>query len=271
MRLIIFLIALSISYQIQAQTPAKYEVFIIKFANYSTYFPASAIAIKTPVKDSIRPTFMFWLIKGNGKNILVDAGFQRNSSAFDGHIIEYVRPDSALQPLGLKPEDISDIIITHPHADHIDGIDLFPSANVWMQRKDYSYFVSENWKKEGDSIDVLKIVHENLNRKLHLIDGDSVEIFPGIRVFIGSKHTYESQYVLVNTGQEKIIIASDNIWFFYNLNHMVSIPLTLDPKAYVKQMNRMKRLVKLKYIIPGHDEKVLQMFPKVTDNIVQIK
>jgi glyoxylase-like metal-dependent hydrolase (beta-lactamase superfamily II) len=140
-----------------------------------------------------------------------------------------------------------------------------------MQRTDYSYFVGDNWKKEGDSIDVLKIVQANLKGKLHLIDGDSIEIFPGIRVFIGSKHTYESQYVLINTGKEKVIIASDNIWFYYNLNHMVSIPLTLDPAAYIKQMDRMKRLVNPKYIIPGHDERVLQRFPKITDGIVQIQ
>jgi len=272
MKKALLVIQVLFSLNLFGQPEAKYEVYAIKFAAYNSYFPVSQIAINPPTKDSARPIFMIWLIKGNnGKNILVDAGFQRSSSAFTSGIIDYTRPDSALHRIELKPEDITDIIITHPHSDHIDGIDLFPSANLWMQRNDYSYFVGDSWKKEGDSLDVLKIVQANLKGKLHLIDGDSVELFPGIRVFIGSKHTYESQYVMVNTGKEKIIIASDNIWFYYNLNHMVSIPLTLNTVAYIEQMKRMKRLVNPAFIIPGHDEQIFKKFPEITPGVVQIK
>ncbi|HEY4875582.1 MAG TPA: hypothetical protein VIH86_08430 [Puia sp.] len=49
-----------------------------------------------------------------------------------------------------------------------------------------------------------------------MVDGDNKEIIPGIKVYTGSRHTFDSQYVLVKSGTDKIIIASDNIYFYYN-------------------------------------------------------
>ena len=59
----------------------------------------------------------------------------------DFEVVNYIRPDSALAKVALKPEDITDIILTHPHWDHIDGIGLFPKAHIWIQKDDYGYFV----------------------------------------------------------------------------------------------------------------------------------
>jgi len=220
---------------------------------------------------------MYWLLKGNnGKIILVDAGFSGDSE-INPKFITYSRPDRMLEKINIKPEDITDIIITHPHWDHIGGIDLFPGAMVWMQKDDYDYFVGTAWQKDGNrngfnEKDVLKIVQRNLEKKLTLVKGDDIEILPGIKVFIGSKHTYESQYVLVGTGSDKVIIASDNTWFYYNLTHLFPIPVTLDSKAYTKNLKRMKSMVtNVDRIIPGHDPLVFSKFPSVAVDVVKIK
>ena len=94
---------------------------------------------------------MFWLIKGsNGKNILVDAGFLNDvNEAKDFDVKNYIRPDSALTRVGLRAEDITDVILTHPHWDHRDGIGLFTNAKVWIQKEDYGYFVGAAWQKDG--------------------------------------------------------------------------------------------------------------------------
>jgi len=46
-----------------------------------------------------------------------------------------------LSGVALKATDITDIILTHPHWDYMDGVNLFPNAQVWMQKEDYNYFV----------------------------------------------------------------------------------------------------------------------------------
>lgn len=122
-----------------------------------------------------------------------------------------------------------------------------------------------------DSSDVLKLADLNTKGRLQLVNGDGVEIIPGIKVYIGSKHTYESQFAVINTSTDKVLIASDNCWFYYNLDNMISIPITFDPDAYVKSLQRMKTLVKPALIIPGHDGKIFERFTKVKDGIVRIR
>lgn len=93
-------------------------------------------------------------------------------------------------------------------------------------------------------------------------------------MYTGSRHTYNSQYVGVQTGADKIIIASDNIWVYYSLEKLLPAPSygTFDAAGYVAAMKRMKTLVsKTDYIIPGHDSRLFSKFPKVTDDIIRIK
>ncbi|CAN5739928.1 N-acyl homoserine lactonase family protein [soil metagenome] len=258
-----------------------YQVYAIKFASPTRPFAISDLADKGPTTDSVKMDFMIWLIRGdNGRNILVDAGFLNNiEEAREFNLKYYQRPDSALLKLNVKAGEITDIILSHPHWDHIDGVDLFPNAQVWIQKEDFNYFVSTAWQKDGNNggfnkRDVRKMVELNLAGKLTLVDGDDKEIIPGIKVFTGSRHTFNSQYVLVQTGIDKIILASDNIWIYYSLEHLVpaSAGGTLDPAGYVKAMQRMKILASdPRFIIPGHDSKVFTLFPAVTDGVVKIK
>jgi glyoxylase-like metal-dependent hydrolase (beta-lactamase superfamily II) len=256
-------------------------VYAVRFGK-SGFIKLSDIAIGGSEKDSVGDCFMFWLLKGNGKYILVDAGFLLNENSNRNHYwnsINYIRPDSALLRINIKANEITDIIISHPHWDHIGGIVLFPSAQIWMQNDDYNYFTGTAWQKKGNNggfqkEDVKEIVSRNLDGKLNLVKGDSIEIIPGIRVFIGSKHTWESQYVLVNTKKDKVIIASDNSWYYYNLEHLVSIPIkyTFDPSAYVKQLKRMRAMQPdVSLIIPGHDALVFSKFPIVAEDVVRIR
>ena len=259
---------------------ATYKVYAVKFAASSYPFTAADWAQGGSKTEPVKIDFMVWLIRGNGKNILVDAGFLGDiEDAKEFKVVDYVRPDSALFKLGLKPGDITDIIFSHPHWDHIDGVGLFPNAHIWIQKEDFNYFVSTAWQKGEHNggyakRDVRLMIDKNLDGKVTLVDGDDKEILPGIRVFTGSRHTYNSQYVLVNTGTNKVVIASDNIWIYYNFRHMLPAADggTLDPAGYVQAMQRMKTMVSdVKYILPGHDAEVFSLFPKAGDGVVEIK
>lgn len=261
-----------------SQSP-KYEVYAVKFASSAYPFTVADWADKGP-KDPVKIDFMVWLIKGdNGKNILVDAGFLNDiPNAAEFKIVNYVRPDSALLPLGLSANDITDIIVSHPHWDHIDGLNLFPRAKIWMQQDDYGYFVGRAWQKDGEpggfvQRDVRMLLDLNLAGRLLLVKGDNQNILPGITVFTGSKHTYESQYALIETGRRKVIIASDNIWVYYSLEHLrpAASGGTMDTTAYKNTMIRMKQLAPSKNaIIPGHDDAIFTLFPMVKPGVARI-
>jgi glyoxylase-like metal-dependent hydrolase (beta-lactamase superfamily II) len=277
---VILSLILSLHICVYAQSSDTYEVYAIQFAQ-SWFMKLSEVAVGASDKDSIEGCYMFWLLKGKEKTILVDAGFIKNEYTNGDHNWDrqmFIRPDSALLRMNITADDITDIILTHPHSDHIGGIGLFRKATIWMQKDDYDYFVGAAWQKNGfsdgfDKSDVPQIVSVNVEGRLHLVKGDSIEIIPGIRVFIGSKHTWESQYVLVNTKTDKVLIASDNIWFYYNLNHLLAIPkYTFDPSVYIQQMKRMKILQpNTTLIIPGHDVSIFSRFPEVAQDIIKIR
>jgi glyoxylase-like metal-dependent hydrolase (beta-lactamase superfamily II) len=277
--ILFILISLTASKSVWSQSK-RYDVYAFRFASTFPNWPISNWVDKGPQNDSVQIDFMIWLIKGNGRNILVDAGFLNDiPDAKEFSVVNYVRPDSTLLKLGLRPTDITDIILSHPHWDHIDGIDLFPNAQVWMQQDDFYYYVGAAWQKGGvaggfNKRDVRKIIDKNLAGKLTLVNGDNQEIMPGIKVFTGSRHTANSQYVLVETGTNKVILASDNIWVYYSLEHMLpaSAGGTFDPEGYVNAMKRMKTLVTdPRFIIPGHDGKIFSNFPAIKEGVVKIE
>jgi glyoxylase-like metal-dependent hydrolase (beta-lactamase superfamily II) len=256
------------------QATDEYEVYALKYIDEGKVSAKDVIQGGSD-KDSVDCGDMIWLLKGSsGKNILVDAG---NIDSSKGLPKSYLRPDLVLQQIGVSPSGITDIIITHPHYDHIGGLNLFPKAKVWMQEDDFNYFSGRSWQENGNhegfqENDVRNLIEINLQKRLKLIKGDDIEIFPGIKVFTGSKHTFENQYLMVNSNSsKKIIIASDAVWFYTNLTNLTPITLCHDPKAYVKAMERMKTLVSNPdLIIPGHDNLVFSKFTKVTDRIVRI-
>jgi glyoxylase-like metal-dependent hydrolase (beta-lactamase superfamily II) len=276
------LLLLTISVNAISQPP-NYEVYALKFAllNNGKPLPLSIAVLDAPKDETANGDFIFWLIKGdNGRNILVDAGFLIDiEEAKNSGVSNYVRPDSMLLKLGLKSNEITDIILTHPHWDHVDGVDLFPNAQVWIQKEDFNHFVDLEEQKDSRTFgfnkrDVQKLIKLKSLGKLTMVDGDDKEIFPGIRVYTGSRHTFNSQYVMVKSGVDNIIIASDNAYTYYNIEHTMSAPTnaTLDTAAYVKAIERMKTLASnVKFIIPGHDDLMFSRFPTIIEGIIKIK
>lgn len=103
-----------------------YEIYVLKFGERTNKVPVADLAVGASGNDSLNVCFMFWLLKGdNGKTVLVDAGFTDDQEINPKYIF-WTRPDKMLDKINIKASDVTDIILTHPHWDHIGGIDLFP-------------------------------------------------------------------------------------------------------------------------------------------------
>src|SRR6185503_4697106 len=96
--------------------------------------------------------FTVWPVidRGAGRIVVVDAGFHRDRYIQQWKPVDFVRPSDALTAgLGIKPEDVTDVVITHSHWDHADGADLFPRAKIWIQKEEYNYYTSAAWQPGG--------------------------------------------------------------------------------------------------------------------------
>lgn len=259
-----------------AQSKPTYQIYALRYATLPD-FPVSELVAGADPARKLDIAMMIWLVRGNGHNILVDSGFYHDRFFQDWHVKEFTRPSETLSWVGLKPEDITDVIITHMHWDHADGMDLFPNARIWIQKDELAYYAGEAWKSKEthdgiDEEDVLTLVKLNTHGRVGLVNGDAQQIIPGVTCYIGGKHTYQSQYVGVETAAGTVVLASDNMYLYENLEKHVPIAATLDAASNLRAQDRMKQIAaRPDLIIPGHDPAVFTKFPNPVPGVAKIQ
>jgi len=162
------------------------------------------------------------LVRTGDANILIDTGLgdslndkmrkiygQRASSNVESELAKH----------GLKPEDITDVIFTHLHADHCTGaikldangkkVVRFPGAKHYVQKQEWEDATHPNERTAATYLtDNLTVLQET--GTLETTDGD-VEITEGIRVWKTGGHTPGHQAVIVESRGEILICPADII------------------------------------------------------------
>lgn len=258
---------------VERQKPL-YEVYAVRFATVP--YRVSSLVAGADRTRMMNLTFMVWVMKGDGRIVLFDAGFYRDKFIQQWKPQTYVRPTEALAlGLGIKPEDVTDIIVSHTHWDHLDGADLFPRAKIWIQKDEYEYYIGAHGEvlHSGgvDPDDATMLASLRAAGRVGLIDGDAREILPGITGYTGGKHTYASQYVGVSSSAGIVVLASDNAYLYENLEKHLPIAQTLDAASNLAAQDRMATLAASpSLIIPGHDPAVFERFPKPGNGVARI-
>jgi len=246
--------------------------YSIQALRYATIpgFPVSGLVMGAPQDQKIDIAMILWLIRGGGHNVLFDSGFHREKWFKEFTVTDFLRPDELVKLAGVQPTEITDIVITHAHWDHMGGVDLFPKATVWIQKEEFRYYTGEAWQTGGehggiDPEDVEQLVRLNTQGRLRLVNGDNQEILPGIRAFTGARHTYASEYLRVDAPDGKpFVLASDNCYLYRNLaDHAASATFSeADHAANIAAQSRMIELAgSPDRVVPGHDPAQFQRYP----------
>jgi glyoxylase-like metal-dependent hydrolase (beta-lactamase superfamily II) len=254
---------------------ATYEVYAVRYATIPA-FQLSGLIAGADSSRRLDIAMMVWLLKGSdGRNVLVDAGFHRDDFVQRWHPNPFVTPSEAVARAGVKPEDVSDVIISHIHWDHLDGIDLFPKARVWIQREEFDYYLDSTGvvKHRGiDAGDAKLLAQLAREGRVMLVDGDAKEIISGITVYTGGKHTFASQFATVHIASGTVVVASDNVYLYENLARHVPIAQTLDSTSNLRTQSRMATLASdPRLIVPGHDPEVFVRFPAPGNGVARIQ
>jgi len=253
---------------------ATFDVYAVRYA--SIPFRVSGLIAGADTSRRMDIAMMVWLLKGpDNRNVLVDAGFHRADLVSRWKPANYSTPAEAVARAGVKPEDVTDVIVSHVHWDHLDGIDLFPKARVWIQREEFLHHLDSAGTVKDRAIDaadakvLAAIAREG---RVMLVDGDAQEIIPGITVYTGGKHTFASQFATVKTSGGTVVIASDNMYLYENLAKHLPIAQTLDATSNLRAQERMTTLASdPRFIVPGHDPEVFMRFPSPGNGIAQIR
>jgi glyoxylase-like metal-dependent hydrolase (beta-lactamase superfamily II) len=159
-------------------------------------------------------SFAVFLLRSEAEVILVDSGPPRNGTNPLLHIPDYVPLEEALCKAGVKPADVTKIILTHLHYDHCYNLELFPQAPVYVQRKEITSAVAPAQELDARFYGALPGNGkpgwiEGWGRFL-VLDGDA-EIVPGVKVYLAPGHSPGGQSVLVDTKEGHWLVAGDFI------------------------------------------------------------
>jgi glyoxylase-like metal-dependent hydrolase (beta-lactamase superfamily II) len=263
--------------RVPSPQPVTYEAHAVRFGTLPQFRVAGLVAGADQSRRMDIPV-MVWLLKGStGRRVLVDSGFYRKKFVDQWKVLDFRTPADAVTAAGVKPDEITDIIISHAHWDHVGGVELFPKATIWIQREEYSYYTGDAWHARNthggiDEEDMLALVRVNMQGRLRFVDGDDQEPIPGIRCYTGGKHTWASQYVGVQTAAGTAVFTSDNMYLYENLEKRVPIAQTLDAAANLKAQDRIRTLAAdPSLIVPGHDPAVFERYPRIAEGVVRIR
>jgi N-acyl homoserine lactone hydrolase len=204
------------------------------------------------VSDIIDFPLISYYLEGSAHSILVDTG----GTPPDGvHWQPYTRTeneslDKALYNIGVSPEDIDIVILTHLHWDHASNNHLFANARFIVQQKEYDYLTApEPEVKAGYEPELV------MRTEYKLVDGDT-DIVPGISVVLAPGHSTGMQCVVVETGAGKYILGGDLITLFENWEAEPHIPngVFYDLNIMVESMEKIDRINGT--VLPGHDGEV---------------
>lgn len=241
-----------------------YELYAIKYAenprrNRSNHF------IRRDFHDGpSQMDFFVWVAVSAKRTVLIDMGGTRENALHRGH--DFLRcPGEGLQLLGIDAREITDVIVTHMHWDHIGNFGLFPRARVHLQWLEMQYAVGPYMQQEflRHSFDVNEVC--GLVRKLYdgmLVYHEKVSTMaPGIEIHHVGGHTMGQQIVRVQTRRGWVVLASDAAHLYENMEAPNPFPVLFNVGDSLMGYDTMRRLAHTpSHIVPGHDPLVLRRY-----------
>ncbi len=167
--------------------------------------------------------FSFIYAQNGDTRILVDMGFmQDHPSAFSRKfkIPTWVSPVRMLAELGVHPDAIDAVFVTHAHFDHMGSIAEFPKSRIYIQKSEllswYEAFALP--KRYGhltaiiDPDNMRSALDASIEHRVTLIDGDKNDVLPGIHVRLASGHTIGQQFVILETAVGRRVLSGDCVY-----------------------------------------------------------
>lgn len=167
-----------------------------------------------------------------------------------------------LEQLGLSPDDIRYVVMSHLHLDHAGNLKFFPKAEVYVSREEYMHTMhdylngtSDGFHVKSDIEDWLKV---GIQWRFVESDVEEMELMPGLSILnFGPGHSYGMLGLLVqlDSGQ-KYILAADTIYTKGHMGPPVQIAgIAYDSSGYIRTVERIRSLAQKEnaQILFGHD------------------
>lgn len=250
---------------------STYEVYALRYATHDrlarenfVYPPGAG----EDLHDGPMPMDYFvWLLRSGERTVLVDTGFDAPAAAARGRTL-IQHPADALRAMGVAPETVGDVIVTHLHYDHAGNLPAFPAATFHLQDAEMAFATGRcmcHARLRGAFAveDVVEMVRRVYAGRVRFTDGDAT-LFPGVSVHLVPGHSRGLQCVRVGTRRGAVVLASDATHYYANIETGNPYLIVTDIAATIESWGRLRELADGEdHIVPGHDPLVMARYPRV--------
>ena len=199
-----------------------------------------------------------WLVRASDAIILFDTGLSPRAVPGlmrNDPMARFTEADllvKRLDALGLEPDNVDLVVISHLHYDHAGGAQLFPKSELVVQRDEYAYahypasfFESFYYRKNFDLP----------GYRWRLLDGDT-ELMPRVTALRTDGHTPGHQSLLVELPETgPVILAADSCYWQEHIDKERVPGVVWNPTQALHSIKKLKTIARLTgaRIFPGHD------------------
>jgi glyoxylase-like metal-dependent hydrolase (beta-lactamase superfamily II) len=197
--------------------------------------------MKAPVETSVNA----FLVNTGTKLVMIDSGSGNLFGPTLGKVV------ISLKAAGYKPEQVDEIYITHMHADHVGGVTaggkaVFPNATIRAGKAEGEFWLTQaNMDKAPDAMkDFFKGAMGSMKpyaKKYKPIEGDDVELVPGIHALAAPGHTPGHTIYAIESKGEKMVFCGDlmHVAAVQFADPSVTIQFDSDPKSAAPQRQKL--------------------------------
>lgn len=249
---------------------SDWEVYAVKYADRNSRTRRDSFIFDDDHAALHPMDYFMWVLRRGSETILVDTGYDASEARLRDRPIRQ-DPAASLAPLGLKPEDITCVIVTHLHYDHAGGLHLFPNAKLHMQAAEMAYATGpcmchDTLRMPFTAGHICEAVTRLYSGQVVFHDGDS-EVAEGVTVHCIGGHSRGLQAVRVRTAAGWLILASDAAHYYENIFARKPFPIVVDLQNMLDGFDTLQKLATAPtLIVPGHDPLVTKAYPLAMAN-----
>ena len=209
--------------------------------------------------ETVDMSWYFWVAVGHDRVVLIDTGTDRFADRPEGKTATRwsVRRSrsvlEALSALGLEAADVTDVVLTHSHWDHVEGLRHFEHATAHVHAGEWAALDGAEFGGRVATFDVTP-----------------ASPIPDLTVLEAGRHTPHHCVVELACEGGAVVVGGDGAYLYRNLEEASPISVTRSREGNVGDMHALIARVGDSAVLPGHDPEVFERYESPREGIARI-